>query len=220
MTIMQPFEGVFPAKVLRELRQELINFRLEYKFGMEELRTKIDILREEFEHSQSHSPIEHVRTRLKSMESVLNKMVRLGCEPTLESIRSNIRDIAGVRVVCGFTSDVYWIARMLSEQPDIQVVEVKDYVENPKPNGYKSLHLIVNVPVYLSNRRVDVYVELQIRTIAMDFWASLEHQIYYKFDQQVPENIHSELRDAALIAGQLDAKMARLRDEVHGQPKQ
>jgi len=216
---MQPFEGVFPADVLRALRQELINFRLEYKFGMEELLTKINILREEFEHSQSHSPIEHVRTRLKSLESVVNKMVRLRCEPTLESIRDNIRDIAGVRVVCGFTADVYWIARMLSEQPDIQVVEVKDYVANPKPNGYKSLHLIVKVPVYLSNGRVDVYVELQIRTIAMDFWASLEHQIYYKFDQEVPESIRSELRDAALTAGQLDEKMARLRDEVHGPPE-
>ena len=148
----------------------MTTFRIEYKFGIDEVLTKINILREEFEYTQNHSPIEHVRTRLKTMESLLGKVVRTKCPLDLDSVRTNIRDIAGIRVVCAFASDVYWIAQMLSDQPDITVVEVKDYIAKPKPNGYQSLHLIVQVPVFLSDRTVHVYVELQIRTIAMDFW--------------------------------------------------
>lgn len=204
------------ARKLKELQTALVAFRLEYKFGIDEVLTKINILREEFEHMQDHSPIEHVRTRLKSMESLLNKVIRTQCPADLETIRDRIRDIAGIRVVCAFASDVYWIAQMLSDQPDVTVVEVKDYIANPKPNGYQSLHLIVQVPVFLSDRTAHVYVELQIRTIAMDFWASLEHKIYYKYDREVPQRLLDELKDAARVASELDHRMANLRDEVHG----
>lgn len=208
-------DHVEEARRLKELQTVLVAFRLQYKFGIDEVLTKINILREEFEQMQDHSPIEHVRTRLKSMESLLNKVIRTDCPAELSTIRERIRDIAGIRVVCSFVSDVYWIAQMLGDQPDVTVVETKDYIANPKPNGYQSLHLIVQVPVFLSDRTVHIYVELQIRTIAMDFWATLEHKIYYKYDREVPQRLLDELKDAAEVASELDDRMANLRDEVH-----
>ncbi|MFD7077869.1 GTP pyrophosphokinase family protein, partial [Nocardioides sp. NPDC059952] len=200
----------------RETARELDQFRMRYKFAMDEVSTKIAILREEFEHTHDHSPIEHVRTRLKSADSLLAKARKIGCLPTLTALEQQIRDIAGIRVVCPFVSDVYWIMEMLGGQSDVDVVEVEDYIADPKANGYRSLHLIIKVPVYLSDRVVDVPVELQIRTIAMDFWASVEHSIYYKYDGTVPSTLRDELGAAARTAADLDATMARLRSEVHG----
>lgn len=202
------------ARQLKELQLGFTRFRLRYKFAVDEVVTKISILREEFEETHDHSPIEHVRSRLKSPESIFEKMARIGCGPALDEIGDKIRDIAGVRVVCPFVSDVYWIAEMLTGQPDVTVIEVEDYVRDPKPNGYRSLHLIVQVPVFLSDRTEHVPVELQIRTIAMDFWASVEHSIYYKYDGVVPTTLLDELHHAARTAASLDSTMARLRDEV------
>ena len=199
-----------------EMARELARFRMRYKFAIDEVSTKIAILREEFEHTHDHSPIEHVRTRLKSPESLLAKAHKIGCPLTLPALEAQIRDIAGIRVVCPFVSDVYWIMEMLGSQSDVDVVEVEDYIAEPKANGYRSLHLIIKVPVYLSDRAVDVPVELQIRTIAMDFWASVEHSIYYKYDGTVPTTLRDELGAAARTAADLDATMARLRSEVHG----
>jgi putative GTP pyrophosphokinase len=200
-----------------EMARELAKFRMRYKFAIDEVSTKIAILREEFEHAHDHSPIEHVRTRLKSPDSLLAKARKIGCPLTLDAVEQHIRDIAGIRVVCPFVSDVYWIMEMLSSQSDVDVVEVEDYIADPKANGYRSLHLIIKVPVYLSDRAVDVPVELQIRTIAMDFWASVEHSIYYKYDGTVPTSLRDELGAAARTAADLDATMARLRSEVHGE---
>jgi putative GTP pyrophosphokinase len=199
-----------------EMARELAKFRMRYKFAIDEVSTKIAILREEFEHTHDHSPIEHVRTRLKSPDSLLAKARKIGCPLTLDAVEQHIRDIAGIRVVCPFVSDVYWIMEMLGSQSDVDVVEVEDYIAEPKSNGYRSLHLIIKVPVYLSDRAVDVPVELQIRTIAMDFWASVEHSIYYKYDGTVPTSLRDELGAAARTAADLDATMARLRSEVHG----
>lgn len=204
------------AARLRELQREFTRFRLRYKFAIDELTTKISILREEFEQTHDHSPIEHVRTRLKSPESIFAKATRIGCPPSIAEIQARIHDIAGVRLTCAFESDVYWIADMLTSQPDVTVVEVEDYIARPKPNGYRSLHLIVEVPVYLSDRTEQVEVELQIRTIAMDFWASVEHKIYYKYDGEVPPGLLDELRVAAATARDLDVRMARLRAEMKG----
>jgi len=204
------------AARLHDVRRELTRFRLRYKFAIDEISTKITILREEFEHTHDHSPIEHVRTRLKSPDSLLAKMRRIGCPFTLEAIEEQIQDIAGIRVVCPFVSDVYWIMEMLAGQSDVDVVEVEDYIARPKANGYRSLHLILKVPVFLSDRTVHVPVELQIRTIAMDFWASVEHAIYYKYAGTVPATLRDELGTAARTAAELDATMARLRSEVHG----
>lgn len=199
---------------LKELQRELTRFRLKYKFAIDEVTTKVSILRQEFEETHDHSPIEHVRSRLKSPESLLAKMSRIDCPPTLENIEREIRDIAGVRVVCPFVSDVYWISDMLTSQPDLTVLEVEDYIAAPKPNGYRSLHQIIAIPVFLSDRTEHVPVELQIRTIAMDFWASVEHTIYYKYDGMVPPRLLDELTDAARTAAALDSTMGQLRTEV------
>lgn len=209
-----PGDQAADAASWRELREEFVRFRLYYQFGIEELLTKINILRQEFESTHAYSPIEHVRSRLKSPESLVNKVVRYGCEPTISAVRSRVRDIAGIRITCSFESDVYWIASMLTKQPDVTLVQTKDYIANPKPNGYRSLHLIVQVPVFLSDRTEQVFVEVQIRTIAMDFWASVEHKLLYKYRQDLPGHLATELDDAARIAAELDQRMARLRDEI------
>lgn len=202
------------AAQLRELQLGMTRFRMRYKFALDEVTTKISILREEFEQTHDHSPIEHVRTRLKTAESMFEKVARIGCPPTLEDIEAQIRDIAGVRIVCPFATDVYWISDMLTGQPDVTVLEVEDYIARPKANGYRSLHLIVTLPVFLSDRTEHVPVELQIRTIAMDFWASVEHAIYYKYDGVVPTTLLDELHHAATTASALDQTMSRLRNEV------
>ncbi|MDH6680460.1 putative GTP pyrophosphokinase [Rhodococcus sp. LBL1] len=196
-----------------QLRTDFSRFMMSYRFGITQLLTKVNILKDEFTHINLYSPIEHVASRLKSPESILRKAHRIGCPLTLDDVREQILDIAGVRITCSFISDTYRIAEMITSQPDIEVREVEDYIANPKPNGYKSLHLIVEVPVYLSDRVQRVPIELQIRTIAMDFWASLEHKIYYKFNREVPAELLAELTEAAETAHRLDVKMERLNDE-------
>jgi len=189
---------------------------MRYKFGIDEVTTKITILREEFGQLHDYNPIEHVSSRLKSPESIVAKIQRKGIEPDFGSIREAITDIAGIRITCSFVSDTYRVFEMLASQNDIRVVAVKDYIANPKPNGYKSLHAIVEVPVFLSDGVVPVYVEIQIRTIAMDFWASLEHKIFYKYDDEVPDDLLAGLKEAADTASRLDADMERLHEEVRG----
>lgn len=202
------------AEQLYQVRDEFARFRMYYQFGIEEVSTKLNILRQEFESIHSYSPIEHIRSRLKSPESLMRKVLKSGYDMRLPTIREKIRDIAGIRITCSFVSDVYWIAAMLSQQPDITLVETKDYIAQPKPNGYRSLHLIVKVPVFLSDRTELVMVEIQIRTIAMDFWASVEHKLFYKYREDLPANLMAELDDAARIADELDTRMGRLRDEI------
>ena len=202
---------------LRILQRDLQRFMLEYEFGLREIETKLEILRDEFAYTHDYNPIEHVSTRVKSPESILAKVSRRGLQ-TADSrrIRSEITDIAGARVTCSFTKDVYLLFRLLTEQEDVEVLKVKDYIATPKPNGYKSLHAVVQVPVFLSTGPVKVTVEIQFRTIAMDFWAALEHKIFYKYDGRVPQAILAELTESAHIAAELDARMERLHHEVHG----
>jgi len=202
------------AEDLHRLRDEFTRFLMKYKFGMDEVETKVSILRQEFTHLHDYNPIEHVTSRLKSPESILGKIERKGIDPSFEAIREGINDIAGVRIVCSFVSDVYRIWDALTRQTDLGVIDVRDYIATPKPNGYKSLHAIVEVPVFLSDGPVPVRVEVQIRTIAMDFWASLEHKIYYKYDRRVPDELLNDLGRAAKTAASLDATMERLHDEV------
>ncbi|QCQ92396.1 GTP pyrophosphokinase [Rhodococcus sp. SGAir0479] len=196
-----------------QLRTDFSRFMMTYRFGITQLLTKVNILKDEFTHINLYSPIEHVTSRLKSPESIVRKADRIGCPLTLDDVREQILDIAGVRITCSFIADTYRIADMITSQPDIEVREVEDYIATPKPNGYKSLHLIVEVPVYLSDRVQRVPIELQIRTIAMDFWASLEHKIYYKFNREVPAELLAELTEAAETAHRLDVKMERLNEE-------
>ena len=195
---------------------ELRLFLLEYEFGLREIMTKIAILRDEFRHMHDYNPIEHVTSRVKSPESIRRKVERDHVAPTLDGVRSGVTDIAGVRVTCSFVADAYRIFELLTHQDDITTRRVSDYIARPKANGYKSLHAIVEVPVFLSSRTVRVPVEIQLRSIAMDFWASLEHKIYYKYDGEVPDALVAELRDAARTAGELDARMERLHRELHG----
>ncbi|MBO0900984.1 GTP pyrophosphokinase family protein [Cellulomonas sp. zg-ZUI222] len=199
---------------VRDAQRDMARFRMVYEFGIEEMLTKIRVLRSEFRQTHDHNPIEHVTSRLKSMDSILDKTMRYGCASDLPTVRERIRDIAGIRITCSFVSDAYWVADMLSAQPDVELVERKDYIAHPKPNGYRSLHLIVRIPVFLSDRTEHVYVEVQIRTIAMDFWASVEHKLSYKYRDALPTHLRDELLDAAATAAELDARMGRLRAEV------
>ncbi len=202
---------------VRHLRDRFQRLLREYEYGMREIETKIAILRDEFTHDHDYNPIEHVTSRVKNPDSIAEKVIRKGIgEPDLDLVRAEITDIAGVRVTCSFVADVYRLFDLLAGQDDITVRTVKDYIAQPKPNGYRSLHAILEIPVFLSTGAVRVPVEVQFRTIAMDFWASLEHKIYYKFDGAVPDHLVASLTDAAVAAAELDDRMAALHRETHG----
>ncbi|TWT14590.1 GTP pyrophosphokinase family protein [Planomicrobium sp. CPCC 101079] len=206
---------IMNSQELKLMKTEVTRFMMAYKFALDEVNTKIDILKQEFQYIHEYNPIEHVESRLKSFESILEKISRKNYELSLPSIKENIRDIAGIRITCSFISDIYQISEMLQNQKDIQTLTVKDYIHSPKPNGYQSLHLVLQVPVFMSDREEHVCIEVQIRTIAMDFWASLEHKIFYKYNRAVPEKLLLELKDAAVTAAQLDQKMERLHKEMN-----
>lgn len=196
------------------LMHELRRMAMTYKFGIDEVMTKISILRDEFRHLRHYNPVEHVSSRLKSFDSIFAKCRRKQIAVTPEAIRAQMFDLAGVRVTCSFVSDIYQVRDMLVAQSDLTVLEERDYIAHPKPNGYKSLHLIVKVPVFLSDRVEDVVVEIQLRTIAMDFWASLEHKIYYRYDREVPRHLTDSLKLAADTAWSLDTAMERIHEEM------
>lgn len=200
---------------LKTIKTELTRFMMTYKFALDELNTKIDILKQEFSYIHDYNPIEHVTSRIKSPESIVKKVGKKGLPLTLTAIKENIHDIAGIRITCSFRSDIYELSNMLQSQQDIKVIEIKDYIKNPKPNGYQSLHLILEVPVFMTDRVEHVCVEVQIRTIAMDFWASLEHKIYYKFNKEIPKRLADELKEASFSAAILDKKMENIHKEVN-----
>lgn len=187
-----------------------------YKSALKYMKTKVDILNDEFQAIHNYNPIEHVKSRLKTPESIVKKLKRDGREETLENMVRYMNDIAGIRIVCSFTPDIYKIADMIEKQEDIEVISYKDFMKNPKVSGYTSYHMILAVPVYLSDKAVKVKVELQIRTIAQDFWASLEHKMYYKFEGHAPDYIRQELRNCATIVSELDEKMLSLNNAIHG----
>ena len=187
---------------------------LVYHAALRQIETKMEILNDEFQHVHQYNPIEHIKARIKTPESIVKKLKRNGYESTIQNMVKYVNDIAGIRIICSFTSDIYRIADMISEQRDIKVIGVKDYITYPKASGYKSYHMIVTVPVYLSDRTVDTKVEIQIRTVAMDFWASLEHKIHYKFEGDAPEHIRTELVECAKMVSDLDARMLSLNEEI------
>lgn len=185
-----------------------------YNSALKQISVKLEILNDEFQHVHRYNPIEHIKSRIKTSESIVKKLKKNGYESTIENMVKYVNDIAGIRVICSFTSDIYAIADMISNQSDIKIIAVKDYIVHPKPSGYKSYHMLVTVPVYLSDRIVDTKVEIQIRTVAMDFWASLEHKIHYKFEGNAPEHIREELVECARMVTDLDARMLSLNEEV------
>ncbi len=188
---------------------------LVYNSALKEIGTKLEILNDEFQQVHQYNPIEHIKSRLKSTESIVKKLKKKGLESTIENMVEHVNDIAGIRVICSFTSDIYRVAEMISNQNDIKVLSIKDYIKNPKPSGYKSYHMLVTVPIFLSDKSVNAKVEIQIRTVAMDFWASLEHKIHYKFEGNAPEHIKNELRECASMVTELDARMLSLNEEIH-----
>lgn len=188
--------------------------QLMFSSALKEIGTKIDILNSEFVHSHRYNPIEHVTQRIKSPDSIVRKLKRMGFEPTIANMEKQLYDIAGIRIICSFTSDIYRIAGMIARQDDVVVLKIKDYIKHPKENGYKSYHMVVSVPIYLSTGMETARVEIQIRTIAMDFWASLEHKIYYKFEGNAPEHIYDELKECADIINTLDQRMLSLNEEI------
>ena len=185
-----------------------------YKAALKEVETKLEILNDEFQHVHQYNPIEHIKTRIKTPESIVKKLKRYGYETSVENMVKYINDIAGVRLICSFTSDIYRLASMIGNQSDLKVLSIKDYIKNPKDSGYKSFHMLVSVPVFLSDSVVQTKVEIQIRTIAMDFWASLEHKIYYKFEGHAPAYISEDLKSCAEMVSQLDERMLSLNEAI------
>ena len=185
-----------------------------YNSAIKEIMTKIEILRDEFEFTHHYNPIEHITSRLKTPQSIVRKLRSQGYEADLVSMQRYLNDIAGVRIVCSFTSDIYRIADMIGGQSDIKTLLIKNYIASPKENGYRSYHMIVTVPIFLSDRVVETKVEIQIRTIAQDFWASLEHKIYYKLEGKCPDYIKEELSECAKMVNVLDDRMLSLNEAI------
>ena len=187
-----------------------------YRCAIMEVETKFNVLNEEFSLEYDRNPIETIKTRLKSTESIIKKLVRRNFPLTVDSIEANLNDIAGVRVVCSFLEDIYLLADCFLQQDDVKLIQVKDYIKNPKPNGYRSLHLIIEIPIFLKDEKKDMRVEVQLRTIAMDFWASLDHKLSYKKD--IPEEeaklLRQELLECAQISADLDVRMGEIKNRI------
>lgn len=203
---------------VREYRDDGIDsweeVNLIYNAALKQVQTKMEILNDEFQRVHRYNPIEHIKARIKSSESIVKKLKRYGYESTIENMITYVNDIAGIRIICSFTSDIYRIADMVANQKDIKVLSIKDYITYPKASGYKSYHMILSVPVYLSDRIEETKVEMQIRTVAMDFWASLEHKMHYKFEGDAPQHIKDELVECAHMVSDLDARMLSLNEEI------
>ena len=182
-----------------------------YEAGIQQITAKLQILNNEFKFGNDRNPIENIKSRVKSIDSITKKMKRKNIPLTLNNMMLNLHDIAGVRVICPFISDVYSVANMLTSQQDVTLIEVKDYIKNPKPNGYRSLHLII----YFSDHKAQVPVEMQFRTIAMNFWASTEHQLRYKKDVEFTDEMHNELRRCSELMAEADERMQKLAEQLH-----
>ena len=187
-----------------------------YQSALKQVETKIDILNGEFQHRHKYNPIEHVKSRIKTPESIVKKLKRHGYESSIENMVRYVNDIAGIRISCSFTSDIYLIADMISKQNDLTILARRDYMKNPKKSGYRSYHMLVTTPVFLSDSIIDTKVEIQIRTIAMDFWASLEHKLRYKKDipAETADAIAKQLQDCAEVVARTDKQMYDIRKQI------
>ncbi len=207
---LAPVTNLLPAASQEKIMEQLYQFiELEhlYESAIREVKTKLEILDSEFKTKYDYNPIHHIEDRLKSPQSMMEKLQRKGMTFSTENVRSTLHDIAGVRVICNYIEDIYAVAEFLTKQDDVTLIKTKDYIKNPKPNGYRSLHLVIETPVFLSDRKELVHVEVQIRTIAMDFWASLEHQLKYKTDSDVSVELAQQLKDCAETIAATDLKM-------------
>lgn len=189
---------------------------MNYQCAVMEVETKFNILNNRFSIQEEHNPIESIKSRVKSLDSIIRKLEKLQLPITIESVEENLRDVAGVRVICSFVDDIYKIAESFLAQEDVTLIQRKDYIQNPKPSGYRSLHLIIKTPVYTENGKKDMFVEVQMRTIAMDFWSSLEHKLRYKknLNPQIAEQLARELEACAEESAKLDEKMLLIRNRI------
>ena len=205
---LEVFKDYFDSGEVRKFR-ELMMY---YECAMLEVKTKLDVLNKELALKKSRNPFESIKCRIKTPESIMEKLIRKGIDFTVENIERELNDIAGIRVICSFPDDIYELIDYLIEQDDIRLITIKDYIKNPKPNGYRSVHLIVEVPIFLTDTKKPMRVEVQFRTIAMDFWASLEHK--YKKDIKKAEDISEQLYYCAELISQLDARMQQIRNKI------
>ena len=200
--------------MIEEKIEEMNETLLLYRSAIKEVKTKLDILDDELKIRRKRNPIEYMKSRVKTPGSIMEKLRRRGFEMSIDSAKKKLNDIAGIRVICSFVGDIYDIAEMLTRQDDITLIEEKDYIKNPKPNGYRSLHLVVEVPIFFSDHEELVKVEVQIRTIAMDFWASLEHKLYYKKSGESPVHITQDLKECADLIASTDMRMQDIQKQV------
>ena len=206
----------FPEGLI-EQASEFKELMMQYRCALMEVETKLNVLNAEFTMKNNRNPFESIKSRIKTPKSIIEKLQRKGYEISVKGIEENLADVAGIRVICSFPDDIYATAKMLTDQDDIRVIQVKDYIINPKPNGYRSLHLILEVPIFLSNEKKNMKVEVQFRTIAMDFWASLEHKLKYKKNIENAEEISKELQRCAEASSKLDLRMQALRDRIEAE---
>lgn len=213
LSIEQILNMEHPEEILEQARP-FMELMMQYKCAMLEVKTKLEVLNEEMSLKEKRNPFESIKSRLKQPASIVEKLRRYGCPISVRSIEENLHDVAGIRVICSFPDDIYSLAEKLSQQDDIRVVQRKDYIANPKENGYRSLHLVVEVPIFLSDRKKYVKVEVQFRTIAMDFWASLEHKVRYKKNIKNSADIYRDLRLCADSIASADMMMQNIRDRI------
>lgn len=202
-----------PESFLNEA-QQFQQIMMMYSCAIREVKTKLEVLNDDLAIRNQRNPIQMIKSRVKRPRSILDKLQRRGHPLTVRSISEHLYDVAGIRVICSFIDDIYDVAEMLARQDDVEVLMVKDYIRCPKVNGYRSYHMIIEIPVFFSDRKEKMRVEVQIRTMAMDFWASLEHKIYYKFEGNAPKYISQDLRECSGIVSMLDAKMLQLNEAI------
>lgn len=203
--------------ILKEIDDSAQDFRvlmMQYDCAMLEVKTKLEVLNKELSLLNSRNPFESIKCRIKSPESIIGKLEKMGLAFNVENIEKHLNDIAGIRVICSFPEDIYMLVDCLLQQDDIILIEKKDYIKNPKPNGYRSLHLILDIPIFLTDEKKHMRVEVQFRTIAMDFWASLEHKMKYKKDIENADSISEELKYCADLISQLDRRMQQIRNRI------
>ncbi|MBR5110689.1 MAG: GTP pyrophosphokinase family protein [Clostridia bacterium] len=217
--LMQADNSMSVDEYLAQLHMDydpVYSLLMNYQCAVMEVETKFNILNNRLSIQGEHNPIESIKSRVKSLDSIIRKLEKLGLPITLESVEENLQDVAGVRVICSFIDDIYRIEKCFLAQEDVTLVKRKDYIQHPKPSGYRSLHLIVKTPIYTENGKKDMFVEVQMRTIAMDFWASLEHKLRYKknLHPKTAEVLAKELEECAELSAKLDEKMLQIRDRI------
>lgn len=212
-TLLEELEITSPEKFIKNT-DHYNSLMMRYRCAIREIRTKLEVLDDEFSIKYNRNPISSIKSRIKTPLSIYNKLQRLGYDFTERNIEEQLNDVAGIRVICSFIDDIYVVAKLLAEQDDITVLRIKDYIQNPKENGYRSYHMIVEIPVFFAEGKTPMRAEIQIRTIAMDFWASLDHKLKYKKDVEEPERIAAQLKECADIISSVDERMQQIRDQI------